>query len=125
MTDALHDPPPHRPGRDAAWHSAIHPHFTPDINLGHLVQAVVVVTTVGGGILAGYLSLRDDLDRQRAEFRVAIAEHAERLTVDERELDERRSEEQQFQTEMRTSLQQVMQAIADLRTELVQKQDRK
>ena len=125
MTDALHDPSPHRPGREAAWLGAIHPHFTPDINLGHLVQAVVVVTTVGGGILAGYLSLRDGLDRQRAEFRVAIAEHAARLTVDERELDERRSEERRFQAEMRTSLQQVMQAIADLRTELVQKQDRK
>jgi len=123
--DALHDPSPHRPGREAAWLGAIHPHFTPDINLGHLVQAVVVVTTVGGGILAGYLSLRDGLDRQRAEFRVAIAEHAARLTVDERELDERRSEERRFQAEMRTSLQQVMQAIADLRTELVQKQDRK
>lgn len=113
-------------GGISAWLGAmVHPHFTPDINLGHLVQAVVVVTTVGGGILAGYLSLRDGLDRQRAEFRVAIAEHAARLTVDERELDERRSEERRFQAEMRTSLQQVMQAIADLRTELVQKQDRK
>ena len=103
----------------------IHPHFTPDINLGHLVQAVVVVTSVGGGILAGYLSLRGDLDLQRAEFRVALASHEARLTVAERQLDQRRSEERQFQTEMRGALDRVMQAIADLRTELVQKQNRK
>ena len=75
----------------------IHPHFTPDINLGHLVQAVVIVTTVGGGILAGYLSLRSDLDVQRAEFRVALAGHEVRLTVAERLIDERRTEDRQFQ----------------------------
>lgn len=127
MSDVLDDPAPapHPNGREPAWLGAIHPHFTPDITLGHLLQAVVIVTTVGGGILAGYLSLRDDLDRQRAEFRVAIAEHEARLGVDERELEQRRTEERQFQAEMRTSLDRVMQAIADLRTELVQKEDRK
>ena len=103
----------------------IHPHFTPDINLGHLMQAVVVVTTVGGGILAGYLSLRGDLDMQRAEFRVALAGHEARLTVAERLLDEQRTEDRQFQAEMRAVLARVMQAIGDLHTELVQKQDRK
>lgn len=103
----------------------IRPHFTPDINLGHLVQAVVVVTTVGGGILAGYLSLRADLDLQRAEFRVALAGHEARLTVAEHLLDQRRSEDRQFQSEMRTSLDRVMQAIGELRTELVQKQNRR
>jgi hypothetical protein len=125
MTDAAQGDGQPRSGRESAWLGGIHPHFTPDINLGHLVQAVVVVTTVGGGILAGYLSLRDDLDRQRAEFRVALAGHEARLTVAEHVLDERRTEERQFQAEMRSKLEQVMQAIGDLRTELVQKQDRK
>lgn len=103
----------------------IHPHFTPDINLGHLVQAVVIVTTVGGGIFAGYLSLRADLDMQRDETRVALAGHEARLTVAEHLLEERRTEDRQFQAEMRAALDRVMQAIADLRTELVQKQNRK
>jgi hypothetical protein len=125
MTDAAQGDGQPRSGRESAWLGGIHPHFTPDINLGHLVQAVVVVTTVGGGILAGYLSLRDDLDRQRAEFRVALAGHEARLTVAEHVLDERRTEERQFQAEMRSKLEQVMQAIGDLRTELVQKQDRR
>jgi hypothetical protein len=101
----------------------IHPHFTPDINLGHLVQAVLIVTTVGGGILMGYLSLRADLELQRAEFRVALAGHEARITVAERILDERRNDDRLFQVEMRAAVARVMQGIGDLRTELVQKQN--
>jgi hypothetical protein len=126
VTNTLEDERPNAADRTTAWLGAmIHPHFTPDINLGHLVQAVVIVTTVGGGILAGYLSLRADLDLQRAEFRATLAGHEARLTVAEHQLDDRRAEERQFQAEMRAALDRVMQAIADLRTELVQKQDRK
>ncbi len=126
MTSAAED----HDGAGAERHSdwlgwLMHPHFTPDINLGHLVQAVVIVTTVGGGILAGYLSLRADLDLERAEYRVALAGHEARLTEAEHLLDMRRIEERQFQAEMRASLERVMQAIAELRTELVQKQNRK
>ena len=106
-------------------YSMLRPHFTPDINLGHLVQAVVVVATVGGGVLGGYLSLRSDLDLQRAEFRVALAGHEARLNVAERVLEQRHAEDRQFQAEMRAALDRVMQAIGDLRTELVQKQNRK
>jgi hypothetical protein len=103
----------------------IHPHFTPDINLGHLLQALIVVTTVGGGIVGGYMSLRGDLDMQRAEFRVVLAGHEARLTFVERVIDERRIEDRQFQAEIRAALDRVMQAIGGLRTELVQKQNRK
>jgi hypothetical protein len=103
----------------------IHPHFSPDINLGHLLQALIIVTTLGGGIVGAYLSLRADLDVQRSEFRVALAGHEARLTFAERILDERRTADQQFQTEMRTALSLVMQGISDLRTQLVQKQNRK
>ena len=103
----------------------IHPHFTPDINLGHLLQALVVVSTVGGGIVGGYLNLRSDLDLQRAEFRVSLAGHEARLSEVERQLIERHAEDRQFQSEMRAALDRVMQGIGDLRTELVQKQDRR
>ena len=103
----------------------IHPNFTPDITLGHLMQALVVLSTVGGGIVGGYVSLRSDLDLQRAEFRVAVAGHEARLSLAERQLEQRRNEDRQFQAEMRGALDRVMQAIAGLRTELVQKQDRR
>jgi hypothetical protein len=125
VTDATQHPRPEAPGRDAVWFGAIHPHFTPDINLGHLVQAVVVFATVGGGILAGYLSLREDLGVQRADFRAALARHEARLTFAERVLDERRTEDREFHAEIRAALERVMKAIGDLRTEIVQKQDRK
>jgi hypothetical protein len=103
----------------------LHPHFTPDINLGHLVQAVVIVVTVGGGVLGGYLSLRGDLDAQRAEYRVTLAAHEARLMVAERLIEERRTEDRQFQAEMRAALERLMQAIGDLKTDLVHKQDRR
>ena len=101
------------------------PHFTPDINLGHLIQAIVVVTTVGGGALGGYLSLRADIDLQRGETRAALAGHEARLTVAERLLEERHTEDRQYQSEMRAALDRIMVSLGDLRTELVQKQDRK
>jgi len=120
------DPLPVASDGVSAWLGAmVHPHFTPDINLGHLLHALVVVTTVGGGIVGGYLSLRRDLEVQRAEFRVALAGHEARLTFAERVHDERRVEDRQFQAEMRAALDRVMQAIGGLRTELVQKQNRK
>jgi hypothetical protein len=103
----------------------IHPNFTPDITLRHLMQALVVLSTVGGGIVGGYVSLRSDLDLQRAESRAAVAGHEARLGLIERQLEQRHNEDRQFQAEMRGALDRVMQAIAGLRTELVQKQDRK
>src|SRR5436190_22618877 len=105
--------------------SMLHPHFTPDITLGHLVQAVVVIATVGGGALGGYLSLRSDLELQRAEFRVALAGHEPRLTVTERLIEERRTDHRQVQAEMRASLERAMQAIGTLKAGLGRRQDRK
>jgi hypothetical protein len=102
----------------------LHPHFSPDITLGHLLQAAVVIVT-GGGILGGYLSLRSDLDMQRAEFRVALAAHEARLGEAERELGDRRREDREFQAEMRAALDRVMEALGGLRTELVQRQNRR
>jgi hypothetical protein len=126
VTNATDGGRPEGSGRDWTWLGGmIHPHFTPDINLGHLLQALIVVTTLGGGIVGGYMSLRADLDVQRAEFRVALAGHEARLNFAERILAERRVEDRLFETEMRASVDRVVQAIGDLRTEIVQKQDRK
>ena len=103
----------------------LHPHFSPDITLGHLLQAAVVLITGGGGILAGYLSLRSDLDMERAEYRVALAAHEARLTEAEHELADRRNDDRAFQAEMRAALDRVMQSLSDLRAELGEKQNRR
>jgi len=103
----------------------IRPHFSPEVTLGHLLQATVIVFTVGGGIVSAYVSLRTDLERERAEFRIAAADYDARLTNAERELADRQAEDREFRSETRTALSRIMEAIADLRTQIVQKQDRK
>jgi len=103
----------------------IRPHFSPEVTLGHLLQATVIVFTVGGGIVSAYVSLRTDLERERAEFRIAAADYDARLTNAERELADRQAEDREFRSETRTALSRIMGAIADLRTQIVQKQDRK
>ena len=102
----------------------IDPSLVPDIKFGHLVQAGVLIASAAGGILGAYLGLRGDIDTQRAEFRVAIAGHEARLVAAERLLDERHGEDRQFQSEMRAALDRVTRTLAEIKTELVQKQDR-
>ena len=58
-------------------------------------------------------------------LRPALAEHKAPLTLLEHQLDERRTDERQFQRDMRTALARGMQAIGGSRTQLVHKQDRK
>jgi hypothetical protein len=62
---------------------------------------------------------------ERAEYRVALAGDEARLAEAERELEDRRREDRAFQAEMRAALERVMEAIAGLRTELVQKANRR
>ena len=102
-----------------------HPHFSPDITLGHLLQAAVVVVTGGGGMLGGYLSLRSDIDVQRAEYRVALAGHEVRLAQAERELDERRREDRAVPDRDARVARAGDGGDRRLRTELVQKQNRR
>jgi hypothetical protein len=99
--------------------------FIPEIELGQILQALVLIATIGGGVLGGYLTLRADIEDQRTEFRIAIAAHDARLSVLERALEERRREDREFEAETRAALERIAQAIADLKTEIVQKQDRR
>lgn len=101
------------------------PRFSAEINFGHLMQAAVLLLTVGGGAVTSYISLRGDIDALRAALEVQIASHELRLSAAERALEQRRLDERDFQGEMRAALARIIDAIADLRTQIVQKQDRK
>lgn len=101
------------------------PRFSAEINFGHVMQATVLLLTVGGGAVTSYISLRQDIDTLRTELDVRIASHELRIRAAERALEQRRLDERDFQTEMRTALARIIDAIADLRTQIVQKQDRK
>lgn len=100
------------------------PRFSPEINFGHVMQATVLVLTVGGGAITSYISLRGDIEQLRAEFGVQITSHELRIEAAERALDQRRLDDRDFQAEMRAALARIIDAIGDLRTQIVQKQDR-
>jgi hypothetical protein len=80
----------------------IKPRFTPDINLGHLLQAVVVI----GSIAVGYGTLQS---------RITGVET--RLDVVERAIKERRAEEREFSTEMRAALADIQRILTDIRVQ--------
>jgi hypothetical protein len=101
------------------------PRFSPEINFGHVMQAAVLLLTVGGGAVTSYISLRADIDNLRSALEVQIASHELRIAAAERVLEQRRLDERDFQAEMRAALARIIDAIADLRTQIVQKQDRK
>lgn len=103
----------------------IKPRFSPEINFGHIMQAGVLVLTVGGGAITSYISLRGDIERLRAEVGVQIASHELRIASAERALEQRRLDDHDFQVEMRAALTRIIEALGDLRTQIVQKQDRK
>lgn len=103
----------------------LRPRFSAEINFGHVMQAAVLLLTVGGGAVTSYISLRGDIDNLRAELEVQIASHELRIGSVERAAEQRRLDERDFQAEMRAALSRIIDAITDLRTQIVQKQDRK
>ncbi|MFZ3235976.1 MAG: hypothetical protein WA184_11480 [Stellaceae bacterium] len=103
----------------------LRPRFSAEINFGHVMQAAVLLLTVGGGAVTSYISLRGDIDNLRSELEVQIASHELRIAEVERSAEQRRLDERDFQAEMRAALARIIDAIAELRTQIVQKQDRK
>jgi hypothetical protein len=101
------------------------PKFSAEINFGHVMQAAVLLLTVGGGAVTSYISLRGDIENLRSELEVRLASHELRIHSVEQAVEQRRQDERDFQSEMRSALARIIEAIADLRTQIVQKQDRK
>ena len=89
------------------------------------MQAGVLVLTIGGGAVTSYISLRGDIEQLRADLTVQIASHELRIEALERAVEQRRLDERDFRGEMRAALSRIIDAIGDLRTQIVQKQDRK
>src|ERR1700751_5520585 len=77
------------------------PRFSPEINFGHLLQAAVILVTIGGGAITSYLSLRSDIQQVRADLTVKVSEHEVRLATMEQASEDQRKEGAEFQGEMR------------------------
>jgi hypothetical protein len=101
------------------------PRFSPEVNFGHIMQAAVLFLTIGAGAVTSYISLRGDIEQLRADLSVQLASHELRIEAVERALEQRRLDERDFRAEMRAALARIIDAIGDLRSQIVQKQDRK
>ena len=98
----------------------VKPHFSPEITLGHLIQAITLITMIGGGAITSYVSLRNDIAASGERAGKAIADVTARVLV----LEARREIDERFQHEARRDLGRLLEAVADMRVQLVRKQDR-
>lgn len=72
------------------------PRFSAEINFGHIMQAAVLLLTVGGGAVTSYISLRGDIDTLRSDLGVQIASHELRIRAAEHAVEQRRLDEHEF-----------------------------
>jgi hypothetical protein len=94
------------------------PRFSPEINFGHLLQAAVILVTIGGGALTSYLSLRSDIQQVRSDLTVKVSEHEVRLATMEHASEDQRKEVREFQGEMRSAISHVTDILNDVRIQL-------
>ena len=94
------------------------PRFSPEINFGHILQAAVILVTIGGGAITSYLSLRSDIQQVRADLTVKVSEHELRIATIERAIDDQHREEHEFQAEMRSAISRVTDMLSDVRVQL-------
>lgn len=97
----------------------VRPQFSPEVTLGHLIQAITLITMIGGGAITSYVSLRNDIAVSGERSGKAIADVNARVLV----LETRREIDERFQQEARRDLGRLLEAVADLRVQLVRKQD--
>src|SRR5882762_7285616 len=93
------------------------PKFSPEINFGHLLQATVILVTIGGGAITSYLSLRSDIQQVRADLTVKVSQHELRIATIEHTSEDQRKEMREFQTEMRASITRIFELLTDLRVQ--------
>lgn len=94
--------------------------YSPEITLGHLIQAVTLIAMVGGGAITSYVSLRSDIQSASARAAEAAAALNARLVI----IETRREVDDRFQVETRRDLGRLLDTVTDIRVQLVGKQDK-
>jgi hypothetical protein len=94
------------------------PRFSPEINFGHLLQAAVIMITIGGGAITSYLSLRSDIQQVRSDLTVKVSQHDLRIATMERVMEDQHREGREFQGEMRSAILRVTDILSDVRVQL-------
>jgi hypothetical protein len=120
--------------------SMIKPYFSPEINWGHIMQAGVLVITIGGGAITSYISvrseiqnirsemkneaqtirgdLRGDIQVMRAEFSLKSREHEMRILNNEDGIKVMQAESKEFQRDMRAALSKITEMLGDVRVQM-------
>lgn len=93
--------------------------WSPTVELGHLLQAVVMLAAIGGWALAGYYTIQQQLGAQATKMELL----QQRLADYERNTTELRDNLKASVAETRQSFAKISDQISDLRT-LVAGQDR-
>jgi hypothetical protein len=94
------------------------PRFSPEINFGHLLQAAVLLVTIGGGAITSYLSLRSDIETVRGDVTIRETASELRITNAESMLKELRADNHEFQLDMRSSITRITDMLGDLRVQI-------
>jgi hypothetical protein len=93
-------------------------HFTPEFNLGHLLQLVVIV----GGVLAftytNYDRVHSATEVEVQALKLTAANLDTRLTNDEARLADRTRLDEQFAADMRTELEHLTADLGDFKVQL-------
>ncbi len=85
--------------------------FSPEIQLGHIVQIIAVIGTVAGWALWGYATIQAQLSREDA----TIALIQQRLDVDEKAVAQDREAVKSFDSDMRAAVSKISDQISDLK----------
>lgn len=97
------------PGSEKAPNVGIR--FSPNIELGHLLQAIVMLGAIGGWALVGYQTVEKQLSQHEAEMLL----FKQRMTADEKDLADLRDALRNSTTETRAILNKISDQLSDLR----------
>lgn len=91
--------------------------FVPEVQLGHIFQAITIVVTLGGGALGAYLSIQGEIANQAG--RIAILEMQAKARGD---LDSQwRDSVKNYMQDTSRSLVSIGRDITDLKVDLAKK----
>lgn len=86
--------------------------FSPTIELGHILQALVIISAMGGWAMTGYITIQGQFQRHDAD----LALLKQRLDQDEKNESQSQARQDAFVAEMRQDLDKISGQLADLRT---------
>lgn len=86
--------------------------FSPEIQAGHIVQALIMLVGVGGWAISGYVTIQGQFQRQDSEIVLV----KQRLDQDEKSSAQDRDDNKTFQASVTKALEKISDQLGDVRT---------